>query len=149
MELLLSLMLLMVTLSLISKSKFCQSASIKVFFVPFFISNKIFRWLQEITDNCEDLSRILVGNKCEDPGKRVVAYEDAFKVASKLGIQYLETSAKCNINVEEAFHAIAGLALNAKKAQMNDLDEDSPAIRKINVRPTEELRFEKSNKCCY
>ena len=106
-----------------------------------------FRWLHEINDNCENASQILVGNKCEDPGKKVVAYEDAFKVASQLGMQYVETSAKDNINVEEVFQAIARLALNAKKAQMDELAKDK--AKNIRVSVVEERKYdESSKKCC-
>ena len=109
--------------------------------------NENFRWLHEIKENCENACRILVGNKCEDPEKKAVAYEDAFKAASQSGMQYLETSAKDNINVEEVFQAIAGLALIAKKAQMDVLARDK--AENIRVSENEERKIdERSKKCC-
>ena len=53
------------------------------------------------------VTRILVGNKCDLTEKREVSYQDGAKLASELGIQFLETSAKDNINVDEMFYAIA------------------------------------------
>ena len=108
--------------------------------------NKNFRWLQEINDNCKNVGVILVGNKCDDLENRVVAFEDALKVATQLGMQYLETSAKDNINVEEAFQAITESALNAKKAQMNELAQDKAEIIKVDV--INEMKNEPSIKCC-
>ncbi|ELK15518.1 Ras-related protein Rab-35 [Pteropus alecto] len=59
------------------------------------------RWLHEINQNCDDVCRILVGNKNDDPERKVVETEDAYKFAAQMGIQLFETSAKENVNVEE------------------------------------------------
>lgn len=42
-----------------------------------------------------------VGNKNDDPDRKVVLTEDAQRFADQMGIQLFETSAKENINVEE------------------------------------------------
>lgn len=42
-----------------------------------------------------------VGNKNDDPERKVVETEDAYKFAGQMGIQLFETSAKENVNVEE------------------------------------------------
>ena len=42
-----------------------------------------------------------VGNKDDDPDRKVVEREDAMKFAEQMGIQVFETSAKDNKNVEE------------------------------------------------
>ncbi|KAK9391643.1 ras-related protein Rab-35 [Crotalus adamanteus] len=73
------------------------------------------RWLHEINQNCDDVCRILVGNKNDDPERKVVETEDAYKFAGQMGIQLFETSAKENINVEEMFNCITELVLRAKK----------------------------------
>ncbi|KAG1714257.1 Ras-related protein Rab-35 [Nymphon striatum] len=66
------------------------------------------RWLHEIDQNCEIVNRILVGNKNDDPDRKVVLTEDAQRFADQMGIQLFETSAKENINVEE-IQSIIGL----------------------------------------
>uniref|UniRef100_A0A9L0SKT3 Ras-related protein Rab-35 n=1 Tax=Equus caballus TaxID=9796 RepID=A0A9L0SKT3_HORSE len=73
------------------------------------------RWLHEINQNCDDVCRILVGNKNDDPERKVVETEDAYKFAGQMGIQLFETSAKENVNVEEMFNCITELVLRAKK----------------------------------
>ncbi|KAK2169943.1 hypothetical protein NP493_1169g00027 [Ridgeia piscesae] len=75
------------------------------------------RWLHEIDQNCEVANRILVGNKDDDPERKVVLTEDAAKFADQMGIQLFETSAKENINVEEMFHTVTRLVLQSKKEQ--------------------------------
>lgn len=73
-------------------------------------------WLHEIEQNCDVVSRILVGNKNDSPDKKVVELAEAQKYADQVGIDLFETSAKDNINVEEVFHAITKLVLKTKKA---------------------------------
>ncbi|MBN3282238.1 RAB35 protein, partial [Polyodon spathula] len=73
------------------------------------------RWLHEINQNCDDVCRILVGNKNDDPQSKVVETNDAQKFAEQMGIHLFETSAKENLNVEEMFNCITELVLKAKK----------------------------------
>jgi len=47
-----------------------------------------------------------VGNKNDDPDRKVVLSEDARRFAQQMGIKLFETSARENINVEETFRAI-------------------------------------------
>lgn len=47
------------------------------------------------------VSKILVGNKNDDPSSKVVLTSDAQRFADQMAIQLFETSAKDNINVEE------------------------------------------------
>lgn len=75
------------------------------------------RWLHEIDQNCDVVNRILVGNKNDDPERKVVLTEDAQRFADQMGIQLFETSAKENINVEEMFNAITRMVLRSKQEQ--------------------------------
>lgn len=59
------------------------------------------RWLHEIETNCENVHKVLVGNKVDEPERRVVSAGDARRFADSLHISYFETSAKENINVEQ------------------------------------------------
>jgi len=83
------------------------------------------RWLHEIDQNCDVVNRILVGNKNDDPDRKVVLTEDARRFADQMGIQLFETSAKDNINVEEMFRSITTLVLKSKKDQKERLDDPS------------------------
>uniref|UniRef100_A0A914RNB4 Ras-related protein Rab-35 n=1 Tax=Parascaris equorum TaxID=6256 RepID=A0A914RNB4_PAREQ len=59
------------------------------------------RWLHEIDANCDNVQKILVGNKADDPERRVVLEADARRFADTMHIPFFETSAKENVNVEE------------------------------------------------
>lgn len=63
------------------------------------------------------VSRVLVGNKNDDPNHKVVLTSDAQRFADHMGIQLFETSAKDNINVEEMFLAVTRLVLRTKIEQ--------------------------------
>ncbi len=52
------------------------------------------------------LFQILCGNKSDLEAERVVSREDGEKAAQKLGIPFIETSAKTGSNVEQAFHEL-------------------------------------------
>ena len=55
--------------------------------------SSIIRWLHEIDQNCDVVNRILVGNKNDDPDRKVVLSEDARRFAHQMGIQVLKMAA--------------------------------------------------------
>uniref|UniRef100_A0A8C6XSS5 Ras-related protein Rab-35 n=1 Tax=Naja naja TaxID=35670 RepID=A0A8C6XSS5_NAJNA len=59
------------------------------------------RWLHEIGQNCDNVCKILVGNKCEDLSRKQVESADARRFSEQMGVRLFETSAKENLNVEE------------------------------------------------
>ena len=70
--------------------------------------NNVKQWLQEIDRYaCENVDKLLVGNKCDLTDKKVVEYTSAKAYADQLGISFLETSAKNSTNVEQAFMTMA------------------------------------------
>eukprot|EP01084_Bolivina_argentea_P130164 229804_1 len=71
--------------------------------------NNVKIWLKEIDKYAsEEVSKLLVGNKCDLVMKKTVATNFAKDFASTLGIPFLETSAKNSQNVEQAFLKMAG-----------------------------------------
>lgn len=65
-------------------------------------------WMRHIEDHAADnVNKILLGNKCDLAEKRVVEEKRGRELADEYGIEFLETSAKSNQNVEEAFYLIA------------------------------------------
>ena len=72
------------------------------------------KWLHENDQNCDRVSRVLVGNKVDDHQKKVVPLEEVQQFADQIGIPLYETSAKEGKNVEKVFHAIAWLVLKQK-----------------------------------
>ena len=67
------------------------------------------QWLNEIARYAnENVNKLLVGNKSDLEDKREVSTEEAKAFAEEHGIPFLETSAKANENVSDAFMTLAG-----------------------------------------
>lgn len=65
-------------------------------------------WMRQIDQNAaENVNRILIGNKCDMEDARKVTYEAGKSLAAEFNIQFFETSAKLNSNVEKVFLSIA------------------------------------------
>lgn len=90
------------------------------------------------------LNHFLVGNKNDDPQRKVVLTEDAQRFAEQMGIQLYETSAKDNINVEDMFLSITERVLRHKKTTQIRQNEQSPG----GIRLDERGHGKKKRKCC-
>lgn len=55
----------------------------------------------------EGVNKILIGNKSDWVDKRQVTYEQGRELAEEFGIRFMETSAKVNEGVEDAFFTLA------------------------------------------
>lgn len=53
------------------------------------------------------MNKVLVGNKWDMEAKRAVSKEKGEALASEFGIPFFETSAKRDVNVEDAFYRVA------------------------------------------
>lgn len=61
-------------------------------------------WMGEVEKHASDnISRILVGNKCDLEDQRAVSFEEGQELAEHFNVRFLETSAKDSKNVEQAF----------------------------------------------
>ncbi|ORZ36370.1 ras family-domain-containing protein [Catenaria anguillulae PL171] len=70
--------------------------------------NNIRNWIRNIEQHASaGVNKILVGNKCDVADKKVISKEQGQELADEFGIKFIETSAKSNIGVEEAFFSLA------------------------------------------
>lgn len=53
------------------------------------------------------VNKILIGNKCDWDEKRAISLDQGKQLADEFGLRFLETSAKANEGVEEAFFTLA------------------------------------------
>lgn len=64
-------------------------------------------WIRQIKNHAgENVCKLLVGNKCDIEENRV-SKEKIAEFVKETNIEYFETSAKNNININEAFYSIA------------------------------------------
>ncbi|VDL70171.1 unnamed protein product [Nippostrongylus brasiliensis] len=106
--------------------------------------NNVKQWLQEIDRYaCENVNKLLVGNKCDLTAKRAVETTAAKEYADQLGIPFLETSAKSSTNVEQAFLTMA----SEIKSRMGPVQGagGAPAVRITGSQPVQD---KKSGGCC-
>ncbi|VDN25261.1 unnamed protein product [Cylicostephanus goldi] len=69
--------------------------------------NSVQDWCTQIkTYSWENAQVVLVGNKCDMDGERVVSLERGRQLADQLGLEFFETSAKENINVKAVFEKL-------------------------------------------
>jgi GTPase KRas protein len=54
----------------------------------------------------DEFPMVVVGNKCDLEGERQVSYEEGLELARKFNCDFIETSAKQRINVEESFFSL-------------------------------------------
>ncbi|CAI5498783.1 unnamed protein product [Closterium sp. Naga37s-1] len=79
--------------------------------------NNIRGWIRNIEEHAsESVCKILVGNKADMEDRRVVTKDQGQQLANEFKINFFETSAKADINVEEAFVCIAR---ESKKRRLN------------------------------
>ncbi|XP_030365682.1 ras-related protein Rab-8A isoform X1 [Strigops habroptila] len=65
-------------------------------------------WVRNIKEHASpDVEKMILGNKCDANDKRQVSREQGEKLAASFGIKFMETSAKANINIENAFFTLA------------------------------------------
>lgn len=69
-------------------------------------------WVKQIEQNAQNnVCKVLVGNKC-DREDRKVSFDDGQKLAKEFNMQFFETSAKTNYNVNETFTYLTREILN-------------------------------------
>ncbi|KAJ8250898.1 hypothetical protein GJAV_G00214520 [Gymnothorax javanicus] len=108
------------------------------------------RWLNEISQNCDNVCKILVGNKNDDPSKKQVDTQDAQRFGESVGVRVFETSAKENINVEEMFMSFTHMVLRAKKLSQSRAEREREREKDtvhINSHRDRERR-KRGKKCC-
>ena len=77
-------------------------------------------WLIEIEKNAsKNILRILIGNKCDLEDKRVITHAQGKEFADTYGLKFIETSAKKNLNVSEAFETLGRELMNAGAEKKN------------------------------
>ena len=78
--------------------------------------------------------------------KRTVSYQQGKELAETYGMQFIETSAKSNTNVDEAFHL---LGKEVMKLSLNDKEKNFGNKNKMKLdKKTEDIVFQQKQGCC-
>lgn len=89
------------------------------------------QWMEEIARyGSQEVSRLLIGNKCDLAEKKQVSEGEGRELADSLKVNFLETSAKTGLRVEEAFQQMAAEIKNRIGPQ--ELTSDMPQNR-VNI----------------
>lgn len=87
-------------------------------------------WLEDARAHSNsDMSIILVGNKADLEHRREVPKETGEAFAKEHGLLFLETSAKDNVNVDEAFLSTAKAIYEKVKAGDLDLSSERHGVK--------------------
>ncbi|KAJ1721698.1 GTP-binding protein [Coemansia erecta] len=100
--------------------------------------NNIENWHMNVEQHAsEGVNKILIGNKCDIEERRAVPKEKGQALARELNIEFMETSAKSNIQVEEAF---LKLASDIKKRLLDTASqpEQTTSDGKVNIGDTQQ-----------
>jgi Ras-related protein Rab-1A len=77
-------------------------------------------WLIEIEKNSsEKVLKILLGNKCDLNDDREIQPDEGRAFADRNGMEFMETSAKMNTNVNEAFETLGKLMIEFNSKNNN------------------------------
>ena len=102
-------------------------------------------WLIEIEKNAsKNVLKVLIGNKTDLEEKRVMTYNQGQEFADSYGLKYIETSAKKNLNVNEAFETLGRELMQASDDKKIGKSKD----KKISVTKAEDLNQEQKKGCC-
>ena len=103
-------------------------------------------WLIEIEKNAsKNILRILIGNKCDLEDKRVITHSQGKEFADTYGLKFIETSAKKNLNVSEAFETLGRELMNAGTEKKIEKQKQN---KKISVAKAQDLTTQNRNGCC-
>ena len=103
-------------------------------------------WLIEIEKNAsKNVLKVLIGNKTDLDDKRVITTNQGKEFADTYGLKFIETSAKKNLNVNEAFETLGRELMQASEDKKIVKQKQN---KKISVAKVQDLSVEKKGGCC-
>jgi len=100
--------------------------------------DKVHKWIKELREHAGDeITIVIVGNKCDRDNERKVPEEEALKFSVDYNAKHFNTSAKSGKGIEEAFQYLAHQIYKKKGG--------AGSKKKIRV---SEQRKKKSDPCC-
>ncbi len=72
-------------------------------------------WISKLKELSGEIPFMIIGNKIDKKDERLVLFEDAEEKSDLYNVQYIETSAKSNENIDKAFESLSVQILNNLK----------------------------------
>jgi len=107
------------------------------------------KWIQDVHTYAEsNVSIVLIGNKCDLESKKVVEESRGRELAEEYSIPFFQTSAKADINVQEAFTCLVNAVCQRLFADQKGGKEKSPAKAATDVDIDKKPDGGGGSKCC-
>lgn len=72
-------------------------------------------WISKLKELSGEIPFMIIGNKIDRKDERTVAFEEAKEKSDFYGVEYIETSALSNENIDKAFESLSIQILNSYK----------------------------------
>lgn len=110
----------------------------------------ILEWYQEVASVqiMEKIIFLLIGHKCDLKSDCKVSTEEAEGLAAYLGMDFIETSAKSNINVDLAFETMVNTVYEALKNKEIALEEGWDGVKVIHKKTCKPQKKRKTPEKC-
>ncbi|MHA1933127.1 MAG: Rab family GTPase [Promethearchaeota archaeon] len=72
-------------------------------------------WISKLMEFSGEIPFIIIGNKIDKKDERLISFEEAKEKSDFYSVQYMETSAKSNENIDKAFESLSVQILNNLK----------------------------------
>lgn len=94
-------------------------------------------WVEQIDQNARpNISKVLVGNKCDLEENRAISKEEGTQLADEFKMKFFEASAANNTGIRECFDYMTGELL-----KMKEKEEHGTILTEIDIK--------KDKKCCW
>ena len=104
-------------------------------------------WLIEIEKNAnKNVYKLLIGNKCDLEDKRKVTYQEGKDFATSNGMQFIETSAKNDTKVKDAFELLTQEIIKASVTKDKSMERKEKAVHLSSN--TSDLNTKQKKGCC-
>ena len=106
-------------------------------------------WLIEIEKNAnKNVYKLLIGNKCDLEDKRKVTYQEGKDFAESNGMKFIETSAKDNTKVQEAFELLTSEIMKSAVIKDKGMEKKDNTKQIRLSQNTEDISGKKKGGCC-
>ena len=110
--------------------------------------NNVVNWIDlALEKNVKTIANFLVGNKCDNEGKRQISVEEGKNLAKDKNLFFMETSAKANNNVQKLFYFFLYKLIEFYKTN-NYVEEEKLVLNKENSEEISTIRPSKKNCNC-